>query len=548
MATATVSLALTWATFEYLSFVDTTPPQVTLTVAPPAYGAAPTVTVTAVDAGAGVPDGTTVYLDVDLNGDGSFTGDGEAGYTTATLTGGAVTFAVSPNLVAGAYSVRARVSDLANNEGVSNLATIQGVGDAYEPDDPIVANIIATDGTPETHSIMPAGDVDWVKFILQDTSNVVIQTNGSSGDTQMWLYGPDTYSLDNPIAYNDDNGTDHFSTIVRSGEYALPPGTYLVKIDAPGNETIADYTIAVTATAIPQNHWVVTTAANIVNLNDGVTSLREAISYANDHPGDDTITFDPSLAGKTITLTNGDLDIYMNLEAAGATTIIGLGADQLTIDGNDASSVFNVGSVATLSGLTITHGHTADSGGGIVNYGNLTLADCVISGNSSDQDGGGIEKFRALTVAGCTISGNSAVGDGGGINNRGTLTVTACTISGNSANNGGGISVESGLVIYIGGGAKLLGNPGILTVVGCTLSGNSATAGGGIYNNAGITTVIGSTIAQNSASDSSETPGGGIEDHIDYYGSFLLENSIVADNTGNGSPSDISGRSPPSRA
>ena len=53
---------------------------------------------------------------------------------------------------------------------------------------------------------------------------------------------------------------------------------------------------------------VVTTAADVVDANDGVTSLREALAAAMSGvtaaDGTYTITFDRSLAGKSITLNS----------------------------------------------------------------------------------------------------------------------------------------------------------------------------------------------------------------------------------------------------
>jgi hypothetical protein len=71
-------------------------------------------------------------------------------------------------------------------------------------------------------------------------------------------------------------------------------------------------------------------------------------------------------------------------------------------------------------------------GGGILNFGRLTINSCVLSGSSAHIWGGGISN-------GGTLSGNSAGDGGGGIFNAGTLTVSGSTLSGNSSVDGGGI-------------------------------------------------------------------------------------------------------------
>jgi YD repeat-containing protein len=102
---------------------DTTAPTVTLTAPSSSNTGAFQVTVSGTDAN-GLPNGTTVYLDVDLNNNGSFTDAGEQGYTTSTLTGGAATFTVSPSLSPGTYPIRARLADKAGNIGTSSTATV----------------------------------------------------------------------------------------------------------------------------------------------------------------------------------------------------------------------------------------------------------------------------------------------------------------------------------------------------------------------------------------------------------------------------------------
>src|SRR5437016_1716591 len=134
---------------------------------------------------------------------------------------------------------------------------------------------------------------------------------------------------------------------------------------------------------------------------DNTLSLREAISVVNSGSTaglssaeqaqvsgtlgqNDTIQFAASLAGGTITLTNGQLTITRDV------TIAGLGASQLTISGNAASRIFDISGSATVSiaGLTLTHGLATDNGGAI------SLSD--FGGNAH------------LNLSGCTLTNNQA--------------------------------------------------------------------------------------------------------------------------------------------
>jgi hypothetical protein len=87
-------------------------------------------------------------------------------------------------------------------------------------------------------------------------------------------------------------------------------------------------------------------------------------------------------------------------------------------------------------------------GGGILNFGTLTLSGCRLS--NSAKYGGAIANFGTMTVSGCDVVHNSAydiaypagalvgVGEGGGIYNAGTaaaLTVSGSTFSNNSPDN-----------------------------------------------------------------------------------------------------------------
>ena len=126
----------------------------------------------------------------------------------------------------------------------------------------------------------------------------------------------------------------------------------------------------------------------------GLTSLREAIAYANSHPGPDTIIFDPAVFGRrhrTIKLIGGPLI----LTDPATTTIIGPGARSLTIRGGGRGPVFEVrGGSLALSGLTIRGGHARHArGGGLRNdRGTVSLAHVAIRGNSAARRRGDVQR------------------------------------------------------------------------------------------------------------------------------------------------------------
>jgi pimeloyl-ACP methyl ester carboxylesterase len=121
--------------------------------------------------------------------------------------------------------------------------------DAYEPDDTAGQASLITSGESQEHSIVPVGDVDWVTFALGTMSGVILETNGASGDTRMWLYD-DTL---NQVEFNDDGGDGLFSYIDRTcSSDALPTGTYYVAIDEYGNNSeISAYTLSFTVISCP---------------------------------------------------------------------------------------------------------------------------------------------------------------------------------------------------------------------------------------------------------------------------------------------------------
>ncbi|MEX0677475.1 MAG: choice-of-anchor Q domain-containing protein [Pirellulales bacterium] len=303
----------------------------------------------------------------------------------------------------------------------------------------------------------------------------------------------------------------------------------------------------------------VDTFDDVLNPNDGLTSLREAILAANASAGSDEIqlavgTYALSIKGADEDAAlRGDLDIVNN----GSVKILGAGAATTTIDAagltivpGSGDRLFDVQAHAVLEfeGLTLTGGSaplsgafTSVVGGAIRNTGGqVIVTGSTLSGNSANASGGGIYNTGngQVTITDSTVSCNSA-GYGGGIYNSGNgqVTITDSTLSGNTArDNGGAIlsynggpvtiadSTLSGNAADDNGGAIYSSNRGPVTITGSSLSDNSAAmVGGAIYNGSQLT-IIGGTLTGNSA-----VWGGGI--HNTFGGQITITGSTLSDNT-----------------
>lgn len=138
------------------------------------------------------------------------------------------------HIEAGKYYVR--VNEYGGDNPIDSYelsATVPLAADAYEPDGDSSSASLLVVGVPQQHSIGDGGaDIDWARFTLNSTSNIVVQTSGPSGDTRMWLYVSSGGNL-NELDYDDDTGTGLFSLITRND---LPAGDYYVKVDEYGND------------------------------------------------------------------------------------------------------------------------------------------------------------------------------------------------------------------------------------------------------------------------------------------------------------------------
>ncbi|MFN6534840.1 MAG: choice-of-anchor Q domain-containing protein [Nostoc sp. EkiNYC01] len=225
----------------------------------------------------------------------------------------------------------------------------------------------------------------------------------------------------------------------------------------------------------------------VTNTNDsGEGSLRQAILNANANAGADTITFAGSTftdsTPDTITLTSGQLSVTDSV------TITGTGANLLTINGNNASRVFEFGGGGSktynLEGVTITGGNGVGNGtgfGGGINMNDgddtLNIDRTVITGNTANSGGntgGGLYVgFGTLNLTNSTVSNNTA-GFAGGIRLQNlNASLSNVTVSGNSAvNTGGGI----------GHLATGTGRTSSLSLTNVTIANNSAAFGSALSN------------------------------------------------------------------
>ena len=155
----------------------------------------------------------------------------------------------------------------------------------YEPDNTAGQAKLITSGTPQTKSIVPKTDLDWVKFQLTTTSGVLFETSGPfESDTRISLYD----STLTPIEFHDDKPGSFWSYIDRAcGTDPLPPGTYYVKVEEYLNDAqIPSYHLAFDASPCPAEVMNIYAGANRLgsSLLAPHTSIRRSIPGVNSGP------------------------------------------------------------------------------------------------------------------------------------------------------------------------------------------------------------------------------------------------------------------------
>lgn len=283
--------------------------------------------------------------------------------------------------------------------------------------------------------------------------------------------------------------------------------------------------LVLTTHATPSANIVVTTTQDLV-ANDGLCSLREAVTAANTDAafngcpagsGVDTITLSEgtyilSITGQDDQNVSGDLDIRSSLK------IVGMGKEKTIIQG--APDFFDQlidvrGPVQSekievmVENVTLREGRGI--GGGMLIYlnGVVTLSNTSVMSNYTS---GVWNQGGKLTILQSDIMSNTGATLGGGVRSSGMLTVENSQIAYNIADNGGGVG---------GGGTSHLNNVTVMhnrtdgsggglsvkgTILNSRIENNIGRSGGGIAATGGLT-LKGSQINGNRAM--SDSNGGG---------------------------------------
>jgi len=336
-------------------------------------------------------------------------------------------------------------------------------------------------------------------------------------------------------------------------------------------------------TLVPTWGWAATftvdTTTDSVDTNPGdgtcsdgsACSLRAAVMEANALSGEDTIEFDPSLAGNPIELTIGGLDESYDatdpanpvvvdtpdasvgdLDITDTVAITGLDPDAIddthivwASDATTPDRIFQIQATtasisATIENLAIGDGRVASEdipdtnfefrrrGGALAIGVGASIVDTTVSGGDVPEDPGGEEGeagVDAVTLQRILVHDSSAGGDAGGIYNGAPLTLLESVISGNTSSaNGGGLYNDAGALVR----DTLIGSAADLPHVSdSTLyaNGNNAENGGGVFDTGFHTT----RIEQSAVNGNSAIGGGGIAARS--LVAVDIENSTVSGNT-----------------
>ena len=216
--------------------------------------------------------------------------------------------------------------------------------------------------------------------------------------------------------------------------------------------------------------------------------------------------------------TLNNVDVKDNLGGYGVlnTTQGSLSFTGGEVSGNQNGGIYNTVATAVLTNISVLNNTGA---GGVANVGSatsrLTMTDSVVKNNSSSTNGGGIRSDGAQNIAdirNTTISSNHAGAMGGGVFNFGIMSLIGNTIDNNQAQAGGGVDHFGGTLsmtnVTISGNAASdngggLYNRNSATLLNVTFTANTANGqntGGNLFNDTASISIK-NTIVSNSNTD-----------------------------------------------
>ena len=301
--------------------------------------------------------------------------------------------------------------------------------------------------------------------------------------------------------------------------------SYLIRVqtdDGNGGTFAKDFTINV-----KQTPPLVVTTTNDIVADDDLTSLREAINFANSNRDLSEITFAPGISG-TLALQSALPDFSTDIRIIGPAAGIVISGDK---DGNGTPDVplFTVaGYTTSLFNLTLAKGKGTEGtkgsissvgepgSGAITVRGTLNLSGCTLTGNVGGKggDGGNQPQSNGFSTGN---AGSGKYGAGALEVNYGNVSLTNCTVTNNVGGAGGNTGFSQFGFASGGNGVGTINvSEGNLTVNQSTIVGNSGgyggislgngpnpdlngfTYGGGISNARNTTTLNNSLVLENS--------------------------------------------------
>lgn len=245
-------------------------------------------------------------------------------------------------------------------------------------------------------------------------------------------------------------------------------------------------TVAVCICVLPAGARAATDHVTDAGDSGAAGQLRDVVQHA---AAGDTVVID---AGVNPILTQGEIVIAKNL------TIQGQGARSTTIDAGGTSRIFEIDPAETaqpivaIQDLKITGGKTTDTagsdvslGGGLIAFdGSLSLTDVAMAGNeafvdssTSAAEGGAIANVGAtLSLESVTLENNQAVDPAGGGGAVGGALVTSGTTTITNSTIAANTAQDTSGAASVGEGGGIAVTGGSVSLISSTLNGNTASA------------------------------------------------------------------------